>query len=169
MKRILIVIVSILVLCSSCNEIVPGFPQQLKRYLPYKDGDITLCTSSMNDTIQFIANYIDFTEEHKHSSGCKCGRVTELHGNIQSETLSIEYLMFCNESKIEINVMIKHDEIVVKTYSKKYSYNSYAEDITDLIGDTITLQSDNGDNMILLKDEGIICFSINDLKYQMIL
>lgn len=169
MKRILIVIISTFVLCGSCKETIPAFSQQMRRYLPYQDGNIVLYASSVNDTIQFVANNVDFTDEHKHSFGCKCGGVTELKGNMQSETLSIEYLMICDESKIEINAMIKHDEIVVKTYSKKYSYNSYAEDVIDLIGDTITLQSDNGDNMILRKDEGIICLSIDDLKCQIIL
>ena len=170
MKRMIILIIAgIVFLLSSCKETAPGFPEQMKSYLPYNDDDVILYTSNKNDTMQFFANNIYFSKSHKHSSGCKCGYITELYGNMESEELIIDYIVTCDESNVDIKVIIKQEENITNIYSKLYPYNAYAENIINLIGDTITLQCAKNNYMVLAKDKGIIYYYIDNIKYQMTL
>lgn len=168
-KNYLFLISCFLILLYSCKEVVPGFSVQLKKYLPYDNGDIVLYTSCMNDTIQFIADDVNYTEEHRHMSGCKCGNITELHGNLESEGLFIEYTIWCNQSTTTIDVVFLHEENILDVYSNMYPYNIYTENITNIVGDTINLQCDNANTMLLVKDKGIMYFYIDEIKYQKIL
>ena len=165
MKKILMVI-GIMILFLSCKEEIPAFPNELKRYLPYKDGDVVLYISDNNDTIQFVARDIYLSDKHKHSFGCKCGNITELNGYLISETLHVEYTVICNESFIDIDVFIENDGDLLNTFSNRYSYNAYAENIASLIGDVIIMQCNNGDSVTLMRDNGIMCFYIDKLKYK---
>ncbi len=162
MKNISLILSALVFVCtmSSCTYTNPGFPEELRQYLPYEKGQV-LTFKNADSTRQYTINEIHADKEEKHAWNCKCSRDDAALTINAGEQFKITIQAFTEDAyiydeKIQIWLLLNGIH-----FNKGFTDNPFSETIAKDLGDTIVL-TNGSDSTIIVRNKGIIKYIIEE-------
>lgn len=158
-------------LLSSCTYINPAFPEELRKYFPYEEGQQLTFKNVDNEIEQYTIKHVYVNKEEKHTWNCKCKR-DDAHMYFEDKTGRIEGSIYAQtktkyiESDLQIEISFNNaDGDNQKSFSKSIPCNPFSETIIKDLGDTIVLTNEN-DSTIIVRNRGIVEYNIENIKWK---
>ena len=146
---------------SSCTYTNPGFPEELRQYLPYEKGQTLTFTNKENEIQQYTIYSISVDKEEKHAWNCKCHR-WEASMEIVDTNKRLSLLVTAHTEDSRIDNRVQVFVYVNGTFFEKgFAYNPFSETIIKDLSDTIVLTNEN-DSTIIVRNKGIIKYIIEE-------
>lgn len=145
---------------SSCTYTNPGFPEELRQYLPYEKGQV-LTFKNADSTRQYTINELRADKEDKYAWNCKCSRDDAALTINAGEQFKITIQAFTEDAyiydeKIQIWLLLNGIH-----FNKGFTDNPFSETIAKDLGDTIVL-TNGSDSTIIVRNKGIIKYIIEE-------
>lgn len=151
---------------SSCTYTNPGFPEELKQYLPYEKGQV-LTFKNADSTRQYTINELRADKEDKYAWNCKCSRDDAALTINAGEQFKITIQAFTEDAyiydeKIQIWLLLNGIH-----FNKGFTDNPFSESIVNDIGDTIMIANELG-NVTIVRNKGITEYTIEGAKWTLV-
>ena len=161
-------------LMSSCTYTNPAFPEEIRKYFPYEEGQLLTFKNADNKTEQYNINSVFIDKEEKHPWNCKCERhdASMVFGGHKTRRIEGSVYAFAQTEHIEnglnIDISFKNmDGDSVSSFSKIIPCDPFSESVVNDIGDTIVIANELGD-VTIVRNEGIIEYTIYGTKWTLV-
>ena len=145
----------------SCNKKVPAFPQELTAYFPYTAGQELVFNDEEGNEMSFTINNVYISQEGSYKRCTKCGwwPYMEISGNS-----GLFVLMEVDKDILHILVFL----LGQCSFEKEIKCHPYSNNAISEIGDTIKLVKDNGSELIIVREKGIVKYSIDNVTWNLV-
>ena len=162
-------------LFASCAHMNKAFPEELEPYLPYTESQVVKFQSTDNDTLEVQIKHVITDKEEKAPSFCKCWRsgAEKRMAAYWNEAPKTRFHYICHTEKryaafdLEIRIYSEQNGNNACKYEKLIECSPFIDDVSETIGESVTLESDKG-NAIIVKGKGITEFTIGGTKWTLI-
>ena len=161
---IILSVLGLICIVSSCTYTNPGFPEELRQYLPYEKGQV-LTFKNADSTRQYTINELRADKEDKYAWNCKCSRDDAALTIDAGEQFKITIQAFTEDAyiydeKIQIWLLLNGIH-----FNKGFTDNPFSETIAKDLGDTIVL-TNGSDSTIIVRNRGIVEYNIENIKWK---
>ena len=145
----------------SCNKKVPAFPQELTAYFPYTPGQELVFNDEEGNEMCFTISEVIVSQEEYYNICSKCAPwpYMEISGSSG---------LFCRMAIDKPILSFQVYFLESYPFEREIKCHPYSNNAISEIGDTIKLVKDNGSELIIVREKGIVKYSADNITLNLV-